>query len=319
MSGRAGRSVALVYHRVVNGQRDPFELCVTPAQFADHLAAVRDVADVVPLDTLLEPGSGPRVAITLDDGYADALTDALAVLEATATPATVFVCTDALEGVGVFWWDRLAALVYRGRAVRSGRTIRVGGVPIRLRLWHRRSRFETIVELHRALQALPPATIDASLDELETLIGDGTATTPGTDPAYRIGPRLDAHALRTLSAHPLIAIGSHTRSHPWLSSLDAAEQHAEIAAGRATLRAVLGHDVTTFAYPYGRAESFDATTEALVADAGFRCAWTTVAGVVDPADPFRLPRHPVGTRSPAALASALRAWLDTDDPTAGQR
>ena len=120
-SSGAGRSVALVYHRVVEGQRDPFELCVTPDQFAAHLDRVRAQATIVPLEDLLTPAAGPRVAITIDDGYTDALTDALPVLEAGDTPATVFVSTDTLEDGRVFWWDRLAALVYRASMTRSGR------------------------------------------------------------------------------------------------------------------------------------------------------------------------------------------------------
>jgi peptidoglycan/xylan/chitin deacetylase (PgdA/CDA1 family) len=285
VSERAARSVALVYHRVVAGQRDPFELCVTPTQFAEHLDAVRASASVVP-------------------------TDALPVLEATGTPATVFVCSDALETPCVFWWDRLAALVYRAPAWRTGRTITVADKPIRLRLAHRRSRFETIAALHRALRTLPPATVDEHLDELERLVGDGTADVPGSDRAYRIAPRLDAELLRTLAAHPLVTIGAHTRRHPWLTSLPAEEQRVEIEAGRDTLRAVLGHDVTTFAYPFGQVESFDDTTASLVREAGFEAAWTTVRGPVDTdADRFRLRRCSVGTRSPAALAAALREWL----------
>jgi peptidoglycan/xylan/chitin deacetylase (PgdA/CDA1 family) len=217
--------VVLVYHRVVEGQRDPFELCVTPDQFAAHLARVRAAAPIVPLDDLLEPAPGPRVAIALDDGYADVLTDAVPVLEATGTPATVFVSTDAFDDGRVFWWDRLAALVYRAPMSRAGRALEVGGEAIPLRLWHRRSRFETIAALHLALRALPPATIEAHLDELEQLIGDGSASIAGTD-------------------------------------------------------------------------------------AGFCSAWTTECegfGVV--ADRFRLPRCPVGTRSPDELAVALYKWL----------
>jgi peptidoglycan/xylan/chitin deacetylase (PgdA/CDA1 family) len=302
--------VVLVYHRVVAGQRDPFELCVTPDQFADHLRIAHDAAAVVPLEDLLEAASGPRIAITLDDGYADALTDALPVLEATATPATVFVCTDVLEDGRVFWWDRLAALVYRAPMTRSAGTLDVDGDPVPLRLWHRRSRFETIVALHGALRTLPPAHIDAYLDELECLIGDGTATVVGSERAYRIAPRLDAAAVRALAASPHLTIGAHTRTHPWLASLPVDEQRHEIEAGRDALHALLGTEPTTFAYPYGQAGSYDATTPALVADAGFQSAWTTERGAIRAApDRYRLPRHAVGTRAPDAFAAALREWL----------
>jgi len=303
--------VVLVYHRVAAGQRDPFELCVTPDRFDEHLTRVRSLAKVVALDELLTSCAEPRIAITLDDGYADALTDALPVLERTDTPATVFLSTDTLEDGRVFWWDRMAALVYRARITQSGRTIEIGGASIRLRLWHRRSRFETIVQLHRALQTLPPRAIDAHLDDLEAQIGDGTATVTGSDRAYRIAPRLDAEGVRLLAASPYISIGAHTRTHPWLASLSPEEQRAEIEAGRATLREVLGTEPTTFAYPYGRAESISTVTPSLVAAAGFDSAWTTECGAIPPnADPFVLPRCSVGTRSWEALADALREWLE---------
>ena len=309
-SSGAGHSVALVYHRVVAGQRDPFELCVTPDQFADHLAGVRSLATVVSLDELLTPADSPRVAITLDDGYSDALTDAVPVLEATDTPATIFVSTDTLEDGRVFWWDRLAALVYRAPVGRTRRTIEVAGQPIRLRLWHRGTRFETIAELHRALQTLPPATIEAHLDELECQIGDGTAAIAGSDRAYRIAPRLDVDGVRKLAANPLVTIGAHTRTHPWLASLPPDEQRAEIEGGRDTLRDVLGADVTTFAYPYGTAASFSAVTPSLVADAGFESAWTTERGRVPATgDRFVLPRCTVGVSTWDALSDALRELL----------
>jgi len=271
---------------------------------------MRAQATIVPLEDLLTPAAGPRVAITIDDGYTDALTDALPVLEADDTPATVFVSTDTLEDGRVFWWDRLAALVYRASMTRSRRTIVVEGAPIRLRLWHRRSRFETIAELHGALRELPPTTIDARLDELEREIGDGTAAVAGTDRAYRIAPRLDADGLRTLAESRSIAIGAHTRTHPWLATLSRDEQRAEIEAGRDTLQSVLGRDIATFAYPYGVLESIDDTTPTLVAEAGFKSAWTTERGGVEAGvDRFRLPRYSVGKRSPDALADALHEWL----------
>ena len=309
-SNGAGRSVVLMYHRVVAHQRDPFEICVTPNLFTEHLTRVRTLAEVVPLDELLTPSAEPRIAITLDDGYADALTEALPVLERTDTPATVFITTDTLEDGRVFWWDRLAALVYRAPMTRSGQTIEVAGQPIRLRLWHRRARFETIAALHPLLQRLPPATIDAHLDELEELLGDGTASVAGSDRAYRIAPRLDANGVRRLAASPNISIGAHTRTHPWLASLSPDDQRVEIEAGRDTLSDVLGTDITTFAYPYGQAASFSPETPSLVAAAGFESAWTTERGAIPAnANPFVLPRCSVGTRSWDALSDALREWL----------
>lgn len=48
-------------------------------------------------------------------------------------------------------------------------------------------------------------------------------------------------------------IGAHTMTHPVLTALSPERAEWEIAAARATLEDGLGHEVATFAYPYGRA------------------------------------------------------------------
>lgn len=64
-------------------------------------------------------------------------------------------------------------------------------------------------------------------------------------------------------------IGSHTRSHPVMSKLSAADQKREIDGSFELLdRAVGGLAIRTFCYPYGFEYSFTADTERLLAEAG---------------------------------------------------
>lgn len=99
--------------------------------------------------------------------------------------------------------------------------------------------------------------------------------------------------LRELSAAGMV-IGAHSVSHPVLSRLSAAEQREEVRASRRRLAEHLDADVDLFAYPYGGAETYTATTTQAVADAGFDAAFTTESGRVTPSDvaasPLELPR-----------------------------
>jgi peptidoglycan/xylan/chitin deacetylase (PgdA/CDA1 family) len=63
-------------------------------------------------------------------------------------------------------------------------------------------------------------------------------------------------------------IGAHTRTHPSLTTLTAAQMTDEVAGSKQDLIA-WGITPTTFAYPYG---AYNATAEAVVKSAGFRGA-----------------------------------------------
>ena len=97
----------LCYHRVAEGVDDPFQLCVTPTNFADHLDEIADGVSSS-LAELPVPSRRPRVVVTLDDGYVDNLTNALPIVEAKGIPITVFDqrCCGRATTKG-FWWDRL--------------------------------------------------------------------------------------------------------------------------------------------------------------------------------------------------------------------
>ena len=86
----------LVYHRVAQGNVDPWALGVSPAHFAQQLQALKSIANPVSLEGLVNAKSDrelpPRpVCVTFDDGYADNLLAAKPALESYRVPGTVFV------------------------------------------------------------------------------------------------------------------------------------------------------------------------------------------------------------------------------------
>ena len=88
------------------------------------------------------------------------------------------------------------------------------------------------------------------------------------------GRLLNATELRDMQAQGM-EIGSHTVSHARLPELDDVRLMQELTESKATLEALLGNPVRSFAYPYGAWDARCATSAKL---AGYTAACTTRTG-----------------------------------------
>ncbi|KVG61963.1 polysaccharide deacetylase family protein [Burkholderia pseudomultivorans] len=83
-------------------------------------------------------------------------------------------------------------------------------------------------------------------------------------------------------------VGAHTVDHVALSDVPASTAWRQISDSKSQLENATGHPVVSFCYPYG---ALNASVRALVVDAGFHNATTTVRGRANAyIDPFLLPR-----------------------------
>jgi len=106
-------------------------------------------------------------------------------------------------------------------------------------------------------------------------------------------PLLDARQVREMAAAG-ITFGSHSRTHPRLTTCTDSELRDEVTNSRKRLEDLLGAEVRHFCYPHG---DFDDRVVDAVAEAGYATACTTRRGTVRPgADPLRLPRLTIGKR-----------------------
>jgi peptidoglycan/xylan/chitin deacetylase (PgdA/CDA1 family) len=109
-----------------------------------------------------------------------------------------------------------------------------------------------------------------------------------------------------LAQGELSDIGAHTVTHPVLSALPAASQRDEIRQSKARLEEILRRPVSSFSYPYGNRQHYTAETLSMVREAGFACACSSFAGVVERStDPFQLPRAMV----PDYAGKKFARWL----------
>lgn len=101
--------------------------------------------------------------------------------------------------------------------------------------------------------------------------------------------------LRRLASHPLITLGSHTLSHPYLQSVSADLSRSEIVESAIQLEKQLNQPMKYFCYPSG---DYSDRELAILSDSTYHAAVTVAPGVNVPGkfSPFELNRTEVTAR-----------------------
>lgn len=230
-----------------------------------QLRLVRLAFPIVPLDQLASGsnagGNGrARVALTFDDGLRNNVEVAYPILRKLGLSATFFVCPGLIER-GQWLWNHEA----RQRLLSLGRPV---------------VEVEATIERMKTLKIAERRRIEEEI----------RAATPRFDPTAEQREEFDLatwEELRGLDPRT-VTIGSHTMTHPILTSLDEDETEAETRDSRFALERRLDREVSIFCYPNG-----DLNDGALAsARRYYRSAVTTEAGCLQGAvDPHRMPRY----------------------------
>ena len=299
------RGAILAYHRVGATGDDPYEINIDADRFERHMEVLRRRAHPMSLAAMhraMDAGSLPpgAVAVTLDDGYDDALTVARPILERHDVPATCFVVSGQVGNPRGFWWDELHRVFMHTPRLPQSLVMEIAGRRYEWQIPQDSGPREAIFwELYRALLPLGERERLTALDQLAACAAAST-TAPASDRT------LDARGLEALAAGGLVEIGCHTATHPQLATLHQEEQLREMRESRAMLEEVTDHPVATLAYPHG---SFDGHSVAAAREAGFARACTSIGHRVTPGShPLRLPRIGVPNCDADAFERML-AWL----------
>jgi peptidoglycan/xylan/chitin deacetylase (PgdA/CDA1 family) len=267
--GRRGRLSILIFHRILPAP-DPL-LPEEPdvARFDRVMGWVAGWFNVLPLNeavAALRTGTlPPRAAvITFDDGYANACSQALPVLQRHGLTATFFVTAAFLDG-GLMWNDTLIEATRQA----TGTWLETGVAGIG------RARIGSLDEKRSLLMRLLSVVSLLPLTERADIVANFVAASGASLPQNMM---LTPAQLRSLRAAGML-IGAHTVHHPCLLACSDAEAEREIQDGRARLEAILGEAVDFFAYPYGKpGKDYAARHIEIVKRLGFKAALSTCWG-----------------------------------------
>ena len=233
---RAARSLAvLAYHDIRDQDRFAAQL--------DHLSRAASPVSLDEVVRAAEGGGGlPRraVLVTFDDGHRDVFDVAMPMLRERGIPATAFAVAGLIGTDAPHWWTEVKELVRAGGAAPAVADLQPD-------------------DAVRALKRVPNDVRVRSIEELRR-----TASRPASPV-----DQLTGQELARLESEG-ISIGSHSLTHPCLSTCDTETIRIEVERSHAILAGALGHEIASFAYPDG---DRDARVSDAVRKAGHRVAF----------------------------------------------
>jgi peptidoglycan/xylan/chitin deacetylase (PgdA/CDA1 family) len=296
----------LMYHRIAEPDLDPWQLCVSPENFAQHLERLGQTFEFIRLSdvpTCQKPEK--KAVITFDDGYLDNLLMAKPILEQYSVPATVFVTTGYIGKKKEFWWDQLEQLFLLPGVLPRKIEFEILGIlcSFEFKLHrHYPSEFASnlqnwkvtydgtappterhclFLDIWGKLQKAPEASRRSVMDYLFSWAG--------REPELRqTHQTMSQDALIQLIDNGLIDVGSHCVTHGALNAMGHDEQSEEINTSKQCLESIIGSKILSLAYPHGE---FDRETCEMTRSAGYKCAVGTNRYRVDNFDThFQLKR-----------------------------
>lgn len=294
---RCSEGTILTFHGLKDGATDPAildsSLHLSVDVFRSICSLLANDYHVISLADLIEARTqGIRlpdnaVVITFDDGYASNYELAYPILRQFDLHATIFVTTGFLDGVEMFWFQRVDLAL--GRTRKELLDWKINGKTLRLYLGTHELRRQSLLRLLPELKELPDVDLLGEVDRLEEALAVSPPTFDDLPKAMR--PMTWEMACdMSLSGH--VDIGGHTHTHPILARCNTLAMRAEIATCRERIHAEIGELPVAFAYPNGGSEDFTRETLMLVQEAGFKAACTTMSGRVnDNVSMYQLPRY----------------------------
>jgi peptidoglycan/xylan/chitin deacetylase (PgdA/CDA1 family) len=242
--------------------------------FEAHLRYLAGHFSVVSLATLVDRMNSPRgltdeIVLTFDDGLRNNFTTAYPILNKLGLPATFFVCP-GLVGTGQWLWTH---------EVRA----RLAGWPAESRSgWFERGPGAGDEQILEQLKQLGLKERNAVEEQLRRLTA-GFSPTPSLRQCYDL---MNWDELGRLDP-AFITIGSHSLTHPVLSTLTRTELVVEVVESRRMLENILQRRVEFFCYPNG---SHNPEVVRLATET-YRAAFATDPGFVRAGCPLhQLPR-----------------------------
>jgi peptidoglycan/xylan/chitin deacetylase (PgdA/CDA1 family) len=266
----------------------------------ESLARTREVISITAAIAVLEEGRRPERrygVLTFDDSLACTSRVAIPEVLRVGIPATVFVSTEILDTGEPYWWLRLDHAWRQAKAEHAcfsgpeGETVVI-----------RRDDPTSLCRAKGLLRAMQAIQRDREVGRLEQAFG---ACLSNPVAGYPYAEAMTWAEVRELTAKG-IDIGSHTVTHSNLELLSSDEVAWELGESKRRLELELGIACASFCYPYGK---FAPWVPALVREAGYRCAATTVSPGrnLPRQDPYLLKRFPM-TSEPYKLGYELSGF-----------
>jgi peptidoglycan/xylan/chitin deacetylase (PgdA/CDA1 family) len=253
---RENRTTVLCLHRI-SDEYDYFWDPIKPGDFEQLIKYILKYYDVISVEDISrKPGKRPRLILSFDDGYYDFYTNVLPVLKHYSLPANHNIVTDIVNGKqDVIWTEKLNFLFNYFRQNTIAGSLKIGMVEFQ-------PNEHAMLDSHyiAVLKELFKLEQHARLGLLNELLNRYS---------LQIVPKkMMGWAEIIECADHGVNIGSHTKTHPVLSSIkNEAELYTEIVDSKLEIEKNLKRKISAFAPPNGLS---DPATLKQAAGAGYQ-------------------------------------------------
>jgi peptidoglycan/xylan/chitin deacetylase (PgdA/CDA1 family) len=301
VTGARGCCFVVFYHYVRDARRTAFPAvnALAVADFlrqVDHLRSVRPIIDHATLEAAFNGGlplPGSSVLLTFDDGFVEHYTTVYPALRDRGLRGTFFI-----TGAGLASPPRLLA-VHKTHFLLAKLGAQAFATDVRERLSAGSSDLggrQQATDVYRYDGDVESATkhllnYELAFGDADRILEELFRKHIGDSGEFAAALYLSHDMVREM-ADAGMTFGFHTQNHRVLSRLSRAEQRGEIAHGVQLVRELTEQSSVPFCYPYGHPHTYNADTLAILAEAGYSMAFTTVRRAADPVSDarFELPR-----------------------------
>jgi len=278
--GSNGQSIPiLAYHSVSqNADYCVDSIAVSPVEFEKQIAFLKNNYHIISLDEAVDCVSEGTdfpegsVVITFDDGYLDNYTHALPILKKYDVTATFYVTAGPVIYGERFWVGCLQRNIMRAaclNALIEEFHISVAGLVVNSRSYRQHVINQVSIEIN--------CSDHTGRESLINRVNKTLDVDPDSDPVENF--MMSPDHIKEMATQGM-TIGSHTMSHPILSSLPNEQAREELQRSRRTLEELLQLPVKHISYPNGPGvANYNQRTQQLASEAGYRSATTSVRGV----------------------------------------
>jgi peptidoglycan/xylan/chitin deacetylase (PgdA/CDA1 family) len=291
----------LAYHRIANRRSalcPPGAPVHAPAEFERHMDYLAACFQPVGLRRVVQAardGESLRraVVVTLDDGWADSLSEAALITARRGIPITIFPVTSVIGNADLIWQHKLAWLISEGHGDRVIHAMSAAGI--------------APPSLDRSVAEHARQSFRADLpDILESVARD--AGTTGAALAARYRPYVEPEEMA--AADPdLIEFGNHTHRHVILSALTEGQQRREMESARDCIDAIVGRAPLALAYPFGLKRHIGEDSRRLAVETGHQAVLDLRRRVNHrDVDPLSLSRKPAPSGTQSEFERIVEDW-----------
>lgn len=284
-----GKTIVLLYHRIVDIEADYNMLSVKPENFEEHMKFLSKNFNVISLKDIKNSQLNDKnnVVITFDDGYYDLYENALPILKKYNIPVTMYITTKYIDTPYGIWTDNLHRAIFEGKKYNDKFHLETDWLDC---VWSTASlsdRVDTYYALRRIMMKVPLNQRD--------MIEQKLLSWAALDVNANLNRRfLSKEEIKKLSVDKLIDFGAHTYSHCSLGSQSKREQTEEIEKSITMLHDWIRKPIETFSYPFGTNVDYNNDSLDILKECGIESAVVGYSGEYnDDTDMYKIPRYSI--------------------------